>query len=381
MNNLLSKTLLCGVIATSFVLINCQKAPNRPVKSGVDPLAKPQAAKMAACSDNMITSLNARKALKTEIEALVKEDKDKKAAANNAAGAGLSDGQKEELQTKINELAKKSSELYSLLRAGPQAKPTSTPPAAGAFDGCTEPDAKDPKKMIEHKIEMLQDEDRKLATVVSQITGKSNDIVDGINAGYADGKSVKINAELAAMLSSKNNVNGAKMIIDGKVLDGGAAYNSALADKTKTSCIAAQVDDAAVAADTSAKITSIGTPSRDQSSQRTTVLVALAVKGGDSDRAMALSCNIADNADVSQELTKALGALMPIQAQAPAAPAAPAPAPVSPAASGDGSAATPPPAAASGDGSAATPPPAAPASGDESETSQVFNLVNSRLSQ
>lgn len=376
MNNLLSKTLLCGVIATSFVLINCQKAPNRPVKSGVDPLAKPQAAKMAACSDNMVTALEARKALKAEIEALVKEDKDKKAAANNAAGAGLSEAQKEELQTKINDLAKKSSDLYALLRAGPQAKAAAeaaAPPAVGAFDGCTQLDTAT-QKTAEHKIEVLQNEDRKLATVVSQITGKGNDIVDNINAGYADGKSVKISAELAAMLSSKNNVNGAKMIIDGKVLDGGAAYTAAVADKTKTSCIAAQVDDAAVSADTSAKITSIGTPSRDASTQRSTVLVALAVKA-EQDRMMSLSCNIADNADASQELTKALSALMPIQAAA--APPAPT------GGASDGTTVTPPPPATGGasDGTTVTPPPpATEGSGDGTEAARVFNLVNSRLS-
>lgn len=379
MNNLLSKTLLCGVIATSFVLINCQKAPNRPVKSGVDPLAKPQAAKMAACSDNMVTALEARKALKAEIEALIKEDKDKK-----AAGSGLDDAQKEQLQTKINDLAKKSSDLYALLRAGPQANPAAaaTPPGAGAgaFDGCTQLDTAT-QKTAEHKIEILQNEDRKLATVVSQITGQGNDIVDGINAGYADGKSVKISAELAAMLSSKNNVNGAKMIIDGQVLEGGAAYTAAVADKTKTSCIAAQVDDAAVSADAEAKIMTVGAPSRDASTQRTTVLVALAVKG-EQDRMMSLSCNIADNADASQELTKALGALMPIQAAAAPAPVAPPPAASTdtttppPAASTD---TTTPPPAASTDGTGVTPPPAAE-SGDESEPTRVFNLVNSRLS-
>ena len=373
MNNLLSKTLLCGVIASSFVLINCQKAPNRPVKSGVDTLAKPQAAKMAACSDNMITALEARKALKTEIEALVKEHQDKKAAANNSAGAGLDDGQKEQLQTKINELAKKSSELYSLLRAGPQAKDVAAPPAAGAFDGCTQADAKDPKKTIEYKILMLEDEDRKLAVVVSQITGKGNDIADGINAGYSEGKSVKISAELAAMLSSKNNLNGAKMIIEGKVSDGGEAYKAALADKTKTSCIAAQVDDAAVSADASAKITTVGAPSRDASSQRTTVLVALAVKG-EQDRMMSLSCNIAENADASKELTKALGALMPISTDAPAQPAAPAIPELPTGGTSEGTQVNPPVKAESTDDSKVE-------SGDQSEASSVFNLVNSRLSK
>lgn len=374
---------MCGVIATSFVLINCQKAPNRPVKSGVDPLAKPQAAKMAACSDNMITALDARKALKAEIEALIKEDKDKKDAANNAAGSGLSDGQKEELQTKINELAKKSSDLYTLLRAGPQAKAAAAAPGAGAFDGCTQVDAADPKKTSEHKIEVLENEDRKLATVVSQITGQDNDIIKNINAGYAQGKAVKISAELATMLSSKNNVNGAKMIIDGKVLDGGDAYKTALADKTKTSCIAAQVDDAAVSADAEAKILNVGAPSRDASSQRSTVLVAIEVKG-EQGRMMSLSCNIADNADASQELTKALGALMPIQAAAPQAPQAPQEVPAPPAgeASG-GTTVTPPPpqevpappAGEASGGTTVTPPPA-----EGGEASSVYNLVNSRLS-
>ena len=379
MNNLLSKTLLCGVIATSFVLINCQKAPNRPVKSGIDPLAKPQAAKMAACSDNMITALDARKALKAEIETLIKEHKDKLAAANNAAGAGLDDGQKEQLQTKINELAKKSSDLYSLLRAGPQANPAATaaPPAAGGFDGCAQADAKDPKKTIEFKIQILEDEDRKLGVVVSQITGLDNDISKGINAGYSEGKSVKISAELATMLSSKNNVNGAKMIIDGKVSDGGEAYKAALADKSKTSCIAAQVDDAAVSADSAAKIMTVGAPSRDASSQRSTVLVALAVKG-EQDRMMSLSCNIAENADASQELTKALGSLMPLSADAPASPAAPAaPAvpvvPELPAGEASGGTTVKP---ESGDQTVVT-----PESGDESEASSVFSLVNSRLSK
>ena len=34
MKNSLSKTLLCGIMATSFILANCQKAPNRGVKAG-----------------------------------------------------------------------------------------------------------------------------------------------------------------------------------------------------------------------------------------------------------------------------------------------------------------------------------------------------------
>ena len=52
MNSLLSKRLLFGVIATSFFLINCQKAPNRSVKPETGVSGKQQAV-VADCSDNV----------------------------------------------------------------------------------------------------------------------------------------------------------------------------------------------------------------------------------------------------------------------------------------------------------------------------------------
>ena len=57
MKNLLSKSLLCGVLATSFLIINCQKAPDRPVKAAGADSSKPApfAFKEATCTDNEIT--------------------------------------------------------------------------------------------------------------------------------------------------------------------------------------------------------------------------------------------------------------------------------------------------------------------------------------
>jgi hypothetical protein len=87
----------------------------------------------------MVTAIGERSNLAKEVRELISA-LDKK--AKDASSGGVTDDDKKELQDKLKALSDKSTEVYSMLRAGPQAAPQGAPtaaapaPGAGQFDGC-----------------------------------------------------------------------------------------------------------------------------------------------------------------------------------------------------------------------------------------------------
>ncbi|MGZ3691835.1 MAG: hypothetical protein ACXVAX_10045 [Pseudobdellovibrio sp.] len=298
MNNLLSKRLLCGVIATTFFLINCQKAPTRGVKAQQDPNGKiASTAKAVDCSDDMITKLNARTDLRSKIGAIL------------ADPSKITPDLKLSLQQLIGNLNDASKAAFDAISA---AKP--------GTNACNQKDPKDPKGVILNAIDAMKGDDYKMALNVQQITGQSNSIIDNWPFVLVAGKNIWLGADLAALLSDANNLNGAKMISEGKISDGGAALDALKADKTKSACIVTSIDKQPVAANAKVAVLNLAAPRVDDKSKRNMTDLSLAIKAdGQADRALGMSCVIAAAADPSAEIMKSLGSL--VSTKAPAADA------------------------------------------------------------
>ncbi len=298
MNNLLSKRLLCGVIATSFFLINCQKAPNRPVKPSTDGNGKIAAtAKTVDCTPDMITALTERTTLRADIDNLTKDP------------TKLGAPEKENLQKLINDLYAKSKAAYDLIKAAKV--------ATAAADSCKQPDPQNAKTPKVNMISAMSDADRITALGVQKITGQSNDILDNVPVILMAGKVLNISADMAAMLSDEKNLNGAKMLVEGQIVDGGAALEALKADKKKSACIVTLTDKKAVAEGAKATITSLSAARVDEKSKRVTVDLVFGIQETtEGNRLMNMSCIIADASDANSEMLKSLGSLLSTKAPA-----------------------------------------------------------------
>lgn len=294
MNTLLSKRLLYGVLATSFILINCQKAPSRPVNSLNDKNGKQTAVeKTTACDENMVKLLIDRKAITDQITAIL-ADKSK-----------IDVAQKEKLQQLANDLYLKSKDLFDAIRA----QKIANAPA----EACKQVDPKDAKNEKINKITEMQDADRGLAEKVRQETGRSNDLLDNLPVVLSAGKVLNIASDLATMLSDEKNLGGAKMLAEGKIEEGGENFEKLKADLAKSACVVMSTDKQAVAADSKAEIMNLSVPRVDEKSKRVVVDLALAIKtDGQGDRPMQLLCVIADKADPNAEILKSLGSLLSV---------------------------------------------------------------------
>ena len=278
----ISKRLLMGVIATSFIIINCQKAPARKVMANNTNQKVSQNSKLVACTKEMITAIDDRAKTISDITAIL-ADKSK-----------IDDPQKQNLQNLINSLYQKSKSVYDLF-------------GAAKADGCNRESAQG-KKAEEAK--PMQDSDLKLASNVQQITGISNDILDNQPIILGPGKTMFVSAEMADLLSDEKNLNGAKMIVDGAIADGGAEYEKMVANRAKTSCIVLSIDKQKVDANSAANIIAITPPQADAKTKRNVVQLQMALKAEGGDRPFSLACNMADSADANKELVNALGKLL-----------------------------------------------------------------------
>jgi hypothetical protein len=106
MKNLLSKSLLCGVLASTFLIVNCQKAPNRAVTAKVTPPAKPTAAKSAACSEDAIKEAKSAKEMNEALKVALDKVKDKKPEE-------LAETEKTDLTNLVNNLFDQSNKLIA----------------------------------------------------------------------------------------------------------------------------------------------------------------------------------------------------------------------------------------------------------------------------
>lgn len=164
MKNLFSKALLCGVLASSFAIVNCQKAPSLGVKAQTDGTANTNVApKIGTCSDAAVSAVSARK---TALDALKAE-----LAKDNS---NLDDPGKQNIVNLANDLAAKSRAAIAAIRA--------IQVQGASADSCTVADPANPGKNITNNIQAMIDENKSLGSAVFGVTNKANDLQNFVEA-------------------------------------------------------------------------------------------------------------------------------------------------------------------------------------------------------
>ena len=331
MNNLFSKSLLCGVLATSFLLINCQKAPNRAVKAQVTPTAKPSA-KVGDCDANIATNYDLLKKSKVKIS-------DKLKSITGEVGAS----DIEELNTLVKELNALSKKVMADIKVL-------------KLDACNVHEANDAKKPVTDKadVDSIRQGRSSVGKDVKAKTKVDNEITTEDASAITDtltgGQELILSADLAAILADDKNSNGAVVIANGKIEKDATAAKAILADKTITACSLVITTKEDVKAEQKIKIMApLEEAKMDDTTKRNVlkvfVAVSVAADAESAPPAMTLVCNIADTKEkeAAKEIRKALGSLVSDVVKAlEEAPAAPPTAVVTPPAAPPAAAVTPP---------------------------------------
>lgn len=333
MNNLFSKTLLCGVLATSFLLINCQKAPNRAVKAQINPTAKPSA-KVGVCTE----------AIATDYDLLKKSDKKIQEKLKTATDAASDVEELNNMAKEMNALAKKVMAAIAVLKV----------------DACKIHEGNDEKKAVKDtansaSIKQVRSNAGKAIKAKTKVDNEiTSEDATAASESLSVGQELAVTADLATVMSDDANSKGVVAIVNGSIAKGDAA-TSALADKAVTACSLTISKKEEVKAGAAIKVLSLDAVKLDDKSKRNVLNVSVTVAvGTEGNSAMGLSCNIADKkeGEAAKEARKALGALVSEVVKAQPAPVAAASSDAT-AASGDGSAASGDATAASGDSTAA----------------------------
>ncbi|MBY0554321.1 hypothetical protein K2P97_07320 [bacterium] len=293
MKNLLSKSLLCGVLASTFLIVNCQKAPNRAVKAEVTPPAKLTAVKSAACSEGAVKESAEAQKLNDALDTIMKALKDK---------PKLEQTEIDNLNKAINDYAAQVKKLIAaikLIEVGDKKE---------AAEACTS--GKDTYNIV-----ALQGHVAQKGKEVKAKTGVDNDATkeQPVQAEEAltDGLVLKIKKELADFLSDVKNIRGQNSaIVAGAILSGDAAA-AALKDVNVTACALMSENVVAVAADAAMTVLTTTAVEQDAATKRNFSRVAVEVQVATGTHGLILSCNIADKkeAKATVEMRKALGAL------------------------------------------------------------------------
>lgn len=292
MKNLLSKTLLCGVLASSFILINCQKAPNRPAPLKIDPAAKPSAAKVGDCTPALVTNIEslkgADKRLQERLKLITAEPTDTDATEVNA------------IIIELNDLVKNILAALTTLK----------------FDECKIYEGNDPKKKQTGDIKALVVKQMRAGAgaAAKAKTKKDNAITLEDKKESSENLEAKQefsidNVDLANALSKKESSRGAVAIVESKVVLGAAAKTE-LENPAKTACAINVAADSDIKIDSAVKVLEVGAVV--PSGARKTMAVKLEIKTGSGSPLIELSCNIAEGkeATAAKEVRSALGNLI-----------------------------------------------------------------------
>lgn len=298
MKNLFSKTLLCGVLASSFLLINCQKAPNRAVKAQVTPTAKPSV-KTGDCDANIATNFDLLKKSNQKIQDKLK---------SITGDVGASDIEElNGLVKELNALAKKVMGDIGTLK----------------LDSCKIHDGNDVKKPVTDTadISIIRQVRSKAGADVKAKTKVDNEItLEDKTAGtdsLAVGQELKVTADLAAILSDSKNSDGAAVISGGKIEKNADAAKALLDNKAVTACALKVTSSDVINADQSIKVIApLDAAKLDDASKRNVLKVfvaaVVAAEVETSPAAIQLICNIAEGKekDAAKEVRTALGSLV-----------------------------------------------------------------------
>jgi hypothetical protein len=345
MNKLLSNALLCGVMASTVILVNCQKAPNKPVQAQIN-TAKPTSVvlKTATCTPDIINMGVERQKIIDNIY--------KSITGVTPGTAG------DELKVSLRQLAKdlgtatdNMTKAISALTPGgpapssaPQAAPsadeiTSGDPStasigsgdgsapAGGANACNVMDSKDATKIAStySNDELITKSTRAIssATAISDpVSGDPTKAIDnkkpseqgGAAATSLDDSQILapskliIKAEIADTLIAAN-VNGKACYVDGEALTSQTDCDDAMADAASSTCIIGGAT-AKLAADTQLNVVAINpsAPVSGDESKKIPVDVTL----GTGSEVYSLQCRIIKDGNPNKELRNVLGDMVSI---------------------------------------------------------------------
>jgi|GEM_PF-6032203 len=333
MKNILSKTLsntlLCGVLATSFLLINCQKAPNREAKATITPPLKPTG-RTGACTPAVVNAntvfLTAHKELKDKVTATGPITEPEKAKLTELANSlhGLAN-------TLMAEIAKVPvTAAVEAINTAPTAKPTDdtksdntkivAPPAtAEACNVHPDNDLTKPATSVQIISNIIKNMRSEIGLAVQKKTGMPNNITieDGIvaKAVLKQGDALKINdLGLAQALSKKENSDGKVAIAGGKLEILAADAKTALEKKDLTACSLTNTTNETIELNSIVTVLTLGDVVLGSDPKRNTVRITLQgpKPAGALPPMYGLSCNIAAGKEneAAKEIRAALGTLV-----------------------------------------------------------------------
>lgn len=318
MKNLLSKTLLCGVLATSFVLINCQKAPTRPLQAGTGEGDKPGTLglKIAEkCTENEITKYDAAMAAIKALDTLTKKE-------------NPTEADKAEMSAKLTDLEAKikaSKDAIAALKVGKD-----------LADACNKVGA-DPAKPEVLKAAEFDEAFVRLTKLIKDL-GAAVPPSDGVTDPVVDVLKTDDRIELSDELVALYNDSASGCISNGKR----STAEECGQFKADSTVCKVTGDGAAVDAKAKGKIL-VNAMAAGVAPKRNSlkILVSIEAAAGSSSRATSIDCDLADGVTAEkapEAVTRALGNLVskvPAEEQKPAdpAPADPKPADPAPAAS------------------------------------------------
>lgn len=183
MRNVLSKALICGVLASTIIMVNCQKAPSRGVRAGTDggnQATTNVAPKIGVCTEEIIEQLQARKAAVTALTAAIAAANasisSSESATPTAAGAEAACEVKV-VESVKQDLLSKAADLYSTTRAvaaSIRAISVNNAPA----DGCKGSDIANAESSteVEYKIQEMIVENLRLGQATRGLVCQATDL-------------------------------------------------------------------------------------------------------------------------------------------------------------------------------------------------------------
>lgn len=243
MKNTLSKTLICGVIASSFILVNCQKAPSsRGVKGtkGSSETAAEKAAAESAKSYVVKCSADFLDEYKIWNKSILAEEKKVKGLKKE----DLTDSIKAELETAVKRLDKETKNVrleLDKLQESENKTALEKKVEKKIIDGCFAGEGKD---RVEYTTVKIEQSVNFVAKKVAELTGsetdrskKGKEDEENYLAKSDVTKNAKfyVTAELNAALD-ESKIEESYFLL-GKVLSGKANLDKVIEDKTSSVCV------------------------------------------------------------------------------------------------------------------------------------------------
>ncbi len=237
MKNQLTKTLICGVMATTFFLINCQKAPSRGVKAkagaGETATANKLEGKVSvACTDTYLKAIDEARIAKDKIVPLVK--------SANVDKKDLSESEKSEMAKNRLDLIEKNNAVKA------EIEKMSKGADGKVAEGCT---TKSEQHLFSEKIEQMDSlvidagklvgaDDEAQRTAVNAKANRQQ--VAKTTNQFTDGSEFLVSAQMAALMERKN-MAGVIYFKNGIIIKENASFEKDKDDKTKTICSLSEI--------------------------------------------------------------------------------------------------------------------------------------------